>query len=439
MKKIIVLCIITALVGIFIGCKGKDGQQAAGQTKRTIKYLCSSNDTETWVVGLKAMAKKFAETHPGFELEVEVANDQAARQQKIKTLAASGEYYDWFSTDRDPFMQGLASRGDVVNIRDLLKEMGKPDALYDIAYKFNAFDDGSLYFFSFISVMEYFWYHPSHFEKAGIKKTDIVTFDDLMAAFKKLQAVGYQPLAMCASEWYVQRWIAFVPFRLTANDFIDQLKYNKIDMASPVGLESAQWISSLSPYLASGWAADDNNAMVESFIAGNSSILYYGTWDPTVFLASDGSLKPDIDCFMLPTLGRGRDRTLPTDAWANSGTGTAFATKHMDSINKEFIKFILDEMHQNSVRHLYLPSVKPTAQQVASFPQGFQNILNDILAVKDFGTCWDINVDPATYEALGKGMVNLMLKQLTPDQFCRFVDNAIDNNAEKYWAAAGVQ
>ncbi|MDR1618472.1 MAG: ABC transporter substrate-binding protein [Treponema sp.] len=438
MKKSIlfVLAVLAAFAMTACG-KGKDSAAAAPGGKRTIRFLCSSTESETWVGGLRAMAAKFAESHPGFGIEIEIANDQAARSQKIKILSASDEYYDWFSTDRDPFMQGLAQKGDVVNVKQLLTELGKEDALYDIAYKFNAFDDGSLYFFSFVSVMEYFWFHPSQFEKAGIKKSDIVTFDDFAAALKKLKAAGLQPLAFCNAEWYVQRYDAFIPFRLTGNNFIDQLKYNKINMNSEVGLAAANWLKEISPYLSEGWAADDHNAMLESFLAGNSAICYYGTWDPTNFITRDGALKNDIDYFMLPVLGGGRDKNLPTDAWCNSGTGVAFATKHMDDTNKAFIKFILEEMPQNAVDHLYLPSVKPTDAQVASFPKGFQTILSDILAVQDFGTCWDINVDPATYEALGKGTVNLMLGEITPAQFCDNVDAAIDNNAEKYWSAAG--
>jgi raffinose/stachyose/melibiose transport system substrate-binding protein len=415
------------------------GGGAAGKTSaRNVRWL-SNTGVDNYITGMKEIAADFAKTHPGFTFEIEPAPDQAARSQKIKILAASNEYYDWFSTDRDPFMQGLAAKGAIVDVKKLLAELGKSDALYDIAYKFNAFDDGSLYFFSLCSVMEYFWYHPSHFAKAGIRASDIKTFKDLTAALEKLKSAGYQALGMSSAEWYVQRWDAFIPFRLSGNNFIDQLKYNKANMSDAIGLEAANWLASLRPYLASGWAADDGAAMLANFLAGNSSMIYYGTWDPTNFILPDGSLKPDVDHFMLPVLGDGRDRTLPADAWANSGTGIAFASKYMDDLHKEFIKFVIDEMPANAVKNLYLPAVKPTAAQLNSFPKGFQDILNDILAVKQFGTCWDINVDPATYEALGKGTTSLLLGDVTPREFTRRVDEAVDNNAEKYWAAAGVQ
>ena len=413
--------------------ESKPAAESAGEGK-VINWLCSSAETESWVKGVRGLADTYAETHPGFKLVYENATDQAARSQKIKILASSDALPDWIATDSDPFMQGLAKKGDIVDVKGLINELGATDKFYDIAYKFNAFDDGSLYFFSFLSVMEYFWYHPSMFQKAGITE-EPKTFADLTGALQKLKTAGLQPLGFCQSEWYVQRFDAFVPFRLTGNKFIDTLKYNKADMSSDTGLAAANWLKEISPYLMDGWAAMDNSNALEAFLGGNSAVFYYGTWDPTVFTDESGNLKPDLDMFMLPVLGNGKDVNTPTDGWCNSGTGTAFSTKGMDAAEKDFIAYVIDNLPATAVKYGFLPAVKPTDEQIAAMPSFYQSALRDVLAVKDFGTCWDINVDATTYEVLGKETVNLMLGQITPEEFCKLVDKSLDANAEAYWSS----
>lgn len=450
MKKIIALLLTASLMISIAACStgtttspsstpaSQAGSTAATQENKgtgegkVINWLCSSAETESWVKGVRALADTYAQTHPGFKLVYENATDQAARSQKIKILASSNALPDWIATDSDPFMQGLAKKGDIVDVKALINELGATDKFYDIAYKFNAFDDGSLYFFSFLSVMEYFWYHPSMFQKAGITE-EPKTFEDLTNALKKLKTAGLQPLGFCQSEWYVQRYDAFIPFRLTGNKFIDTLKYNKADMQSDTGMAAANWLKEISPYLMDGWAAMNNSDALEAFLAGNSAIFYYGTWDPTVFTDESGNLKPDLDMFMLPVIGGGKDVNTPTDGWCNSGTGTAFSTKGMDAAGKEFIGYIIDNLPETAVKYGFLPAVKPTDEQIASMPSFYQSALKDVLAVKDFGTCWDINVDPTTYEVLGKETVNLMLGQITPEEFCKLIDDSIDANAETYW------
>ena len=440
MKKVLLLVFISCLTFAFIAC-GQDaapadtanGDAAAADGEETvIHWLCSSAEDESWVQGVLHLADLFAETNPGFSLVYENATDQAARSQRIRIAAAADALPEWISTDSDPFMQGVAQRGDIVNIKELLEELDATDRFYDIAFKFNAFDDGSLYFFSFITVMEYFWIRPSHFEAAGICKDDIITFDDFNAALQSLQDAGFHALGMCNSEWYVQRFVAMVPFRLTGNGFIDELKFGDAYMSDAIGMESAEWLASLTPFLMDGWAANDHSAMVEAFFAGNSSIMYFGTWDPTTFI-EDGELKYDVDYFWLPVLGGGRDINQPTDGFANSGTGTAFSTAGMNDVHKEFIAFLIDNLPDAAVEFGFLPSVIPTDEQIAAMPPAFQSILADVLNVSDFSTAWDINVDPVTYQALGRETVNLLLGQITPEEFTAAIDYAVQNNARAFW------
>ena len=201
-------------------------------------------------------------------------------------------------------------------------------------------------------------------------------------------------------------------------------------MSSETGMAAAEWMASLSPYLMEGWAAMDNADMLEAFLAGNCSMIYYGTWDPTVFMDENGNMKEDLDMFMLPMIGDGSDVNLATDGWCNSGTGTAFSSKGMDDAHKEFIAYIIDELPGCAAEYGFLPAVKPTDEQIASMPTFQQQVLADVLAVQDYGTCWDINVDASTYEVLGKETVNLMLGQITPEEFCKLVDDCVDANAE---------
>jgi len=458
MKKIAVILSLALLFAVLAACAPADdatppagdtaappagdtaappaGGDAAGEPL-VIDWLSSAAESEAWVQGVKHVANEFAALNPGFRINFEAAPDQAARSQRLRILAAANELPDWMGTDSDAFMQGVAARGDIVNVGNLIEELDATDRFFDIAFSFNAFDDGSLYFWSFISVMEYWWYRPSHFEAAGISSADIHTFDDLLDAARTLQEAGFHPFGFCNSDWYVQRWVAFVPWRLAGNDFINELKFNRANMSSDIGYAAADWLVSMRPYLMPGWAANDFRGMVEAFHAGHTSIMYFGTWDPGEFVdLSTGNLKDDISMFMMPVLGDGRDVNLPTDGWANSGTGTAFSTRGMNDQHKEFLSFLIDVWPDTGVQFGFIPAVVPTEAQMANMPSAFQAILADLLYVQYFGSPWDINVDPATYTTLSRGIVELMLDQITTTEFVNMVDETIDEHAEAFWAAA---
>ena len=59
------------------------------------------------------------QVNPNFTMTIEYISDQQARNQKIRTLAASNELPDWFTCDIDSFFYKLWDAGAVANVGDI--------------------------------------------------------------------------------------------------------------------------------------------------------------------------------------------------------------------------------------------------------------------------------------------------------------------------------
>jgi raffinose/stachyose/melibiose transport system substrate-binding protein len=55
--------------------------------------------------------------------------------------------------------------------------------------------------------LEYFFYHPSLFQKAGITDTP-ATWDDFFADCETMKNVGITPIASSGDTWYILRYAA---------------------------------------------------------------------------------------------------------------------------------------------------------------------------------------------------------------------------------------
>jgi raffinose/stachyose/melibiose transport system substrate-binding protein len=300
-----------------------------------------------------------------------------------------------------------------------------------IGLNYSRLDNGKLYSLAWENNIEYIWYHKELFAKAGITKTP-ETFDELLQVCQKLKDAGIAPISMFTSGWPALRWMAFIPFRLTGNEFIENLKKGKAKMSDPVGIQTAEFFQKLAMnYFMPGWATSDYTNALETFLSGNAAMYYIGSWQFYSFMDGNRELKDDYDFFYMPTIKGAINGK--TDMWAHAGTGTSISKANFDDVLKDFIKFLLDTYPETA---FYEAKVMPpmTFDTTLGKLSGFdQQVMNDGNSLTSYGYCWDVRLDTATNEVMTKEVANLGMGQITPQEFANRIDAAIAENAPKIY------
>ncbi len=411
------------------GQAGQDGEKAGnGKTdtkERTITWMTVRS---SWPA-MNMIAEDYMKENPDVKVEFEVISDRSTYNQKLKILAASNELPDLFDSEGDTLLSEIASTGALVDVDGLYKDLGY-DRMMNIGENYARLSDGKLYSLAWENNIEYFWYHKDLFKKAGIQKTP-ETFDELLDTCQQLKDAGITPISTWPG-WALLRWMAFIPYRLEGNDYIEKLKVGEAKMGDPVGIQAANFFQKLgTEYFQPGWSTSDYTSALENFISGNAAIYYIGTWQFSSFMDENRELKDDYAYFYMPSMeGAVNGRT---DMWANAGTGTSISKDKYDDQLKDFIKYVLDSYPETA---FYKTSVMPPMDfdtTLGTFSDFDQKVMDDCNNLTDYGYSWDVRMDSATVEVMNKEIVNLGMGAITPEEFAQRIDAAIAENAPKFF------
>jgi raffinose/stachyose/melibiose transport system substrate-binding protein len=441
-KALVSLLCLGMLTAMISGCSGgskKDasasiqasGSGSDGSKPLKIHYLTSKLLSDGALQTIMDLAAQYKKTNPNFELDVESISDRPAYLQKIKILASSNELPDWFDADPEPFFDVIAKKGLVQNIDDVYKETGVADKFYKVSTDYPRLDDGSLYLMTWNANAEYFWYNKQMFEQAGV--TPPKTFDEFLKVCETLKSKGMTPVSIHGKDfWPLLRYIAFIPFRMEGNDFLDKLRKGEAKMSDPAGLKAAEFIQTMGKnYFNEGWSNADYNTSLELFTGGKAAMYYIGTWQVKDMIDDKMNLKSIIGYFKMPQYSAS-DKTTANDFFANSGIGTAIRKDAYNPEMKKFLQFLFDNYADEALyKYHVIPSIKPTIKDDLS--QIYKDMLTDIGNVKTYTKVWDVRLDPETNDTIGRESTNLALGLSTPEQFAKRMDDAIAKNAPKYF------
>ncbi|KRE35252.1 ABC transporter substrate-binding protein [Paenibacillus sp. Soil522] len=438
LTSVVSFILITALLA---GCgnaggsnETKEGTSANTKTK-TVKWFVARGVNNPAVETVKELAEEFKKTNPGFQLVVEGTGDRPSYLQKLRTLIASNEMPDMFDTDPDAFAKKLVDEDMLVDVKGLLDDLGKTDDFRPIALSYQQFSDGSMYTLPLEYGIEVFWYNKRIFQEAGVNPP--TTFDEFLDAAKKLKSKGITPIAIDGKDkWPMLRYLGFLPFRQTGNDYLEKLKKGEESLTDPVGMQAIEFIQELGTkkYLQEGFTATDYTAARDLFLSGKAAIYYMGSWETLSF--SDENLtdemKGNVSYFKMPMTANAT--TQPNDYFMNSGIGVAFNKQTFDETTENFIAFVLDHYAEAYAKKGQFTPQKYELDESVKMPPLYLEILKDINSSGTvFGIPWDARLDPATNELIGNQINALGVGGLTPVEFARQIDAAIKENAKKYF------
>ena len=449
MNKTIAVLLTGAIATILLACAAPDnsvsqdsavsdtvasqdsGNQEATSEPYTLHWIHQYTQDAPLIGTIEAVIDKYQkEVNPSLIYEAEYIPDTEAYYSKVKTLIASGEMPSMFWGDPDSFTLGLREQGLLYNVGELIDGLELSDRFLPITYEYPKYEDGSLYAMAVGANVSYFHYHKDMFEAAGITEKP-TTWDDFFEACEKLKASGVTPIASSGDTWYILRWAAFIPYRMSGNAYIDSVVKGEKSWNSEEAVKMGEFAQKVTQYWPEGWAGIDSSTARDLFLSKQAAIWYYPVSTSIAYITDDNlELTDDYDYFLLPTL-EGYDATAPTDCFANSGKGIFMSKEFMEDNEEEkkrFAKFFIENFGDAALEKHFSSGILPShTENVSDFQQ---HIYDDFANVSpsDYAHCWDVVIDSVSNETLKAETINLFTGDITIDEWCSIMDKTIAEN-----------
>lgn len=435
LSKVISLLTIFALVATALaGCGGsgnetnKQDASSDGQATKTITWLSARPADGAIVQTMRELASKYAEEHPGFELDIQVTSDRPSYLTKLRTLIASGEAPELLDMDADPYAQQLADAGMLVDMKQFLDEQGLYDQFYEPALKYQELPDGSLYLLPLEYQLEMTWYNKKIFKENNLSVPK--TLDEMLTVSKKLKDKGITPIAVDGVDvWPLLRYAAMVPFRATGNEFARNLSQGKAKMSDEVGMQAANFAYEMGQYFQEGFATTDYTTAKNMFLNGEAAMYNMGTWEIPSFIDSNmpDNMKGNVDYFYLPTIANAK--TPDNEFFGNSGIGLAASADKFDATTKDFLSYVLNNYSDIYVAKQQMSPLKFEIKDESQFSDLYLKIKKDMDNYgTEFAKPWDTLLDPNTNSVMSDLIIKLMMRATTPEEFAKEIDNTIAQN-----------
>lgn len=423
-KKLVSVLMIMVMAGTMLaGCDSKKEVPKDDVTKVT--WFTSRPVDGEIDKTMREIAAQYSKEKDGkWEIEFETTADRPSYLQKLKTLIAGGNMPDIIDIDADPYCQELVDAGMLVDVKSFLKEHDKYDQFYPIALKYQEFTDGSMYTLPLEYHVEMTWYNKEIFAKYNLQVPK--TMDEWLDVCKTLKDNGVTPISVDGVDrWPVQRYLAMMPFRETGNDYIIDLRDGKEAMGSETGMKGVNFLKDIGQYFNDGFAATDYATAQSMFLDGKSAMYYIGDWE--IGAMQEAYDQGQIDYFYLPTVAGAK--TGANEFCVNSGIGMAFNTETFDEKTKDFMLYVIDNYGEIYAGKQQMSPIKTELAADIQYSDLYLKIQEDMKSTGEyFLKPWDTYLDADTNTIMQDNMLLLASGDLSADEFCKIVDDAIKQN-----------
>ena len=305
-KKIATVCLIAGMV--LTGCAGKSGSttnssEAASKdgNVREIHYFSSRSASDDTMVTLQEITDKYNEQGGNIKLVIDSNADRSSYDQKLRTMIAGGQMPDMFDLDATPYTSELGEQNMLTDMDAFLEEIGEKDSYIPLALNYGRTAEGKLYTLPLEFSTEMIWYNVDMFKDAGIEAPK--TLDELLEACKVLNEKGYTAFGIGGGDgWPLLRLLATYPFRLSGNEYLNQLSSGEAKMSDDAGMKAATFMSEIGKYFQPGFSTTDVATGLNLFLSGKCAMYPTGTWELNYFTDKNRPEGLNVDYFYMPTI-----------------------------------------------------------------------------------------------------------------------------------------
>lgn len=430
-KKIGAIGLIVSM--LLIGCGTKvQSKQSSSQAEgkeggiREIHYFSSRSASDDTIVTLQEITDKYNEQGGKIKLVIDSNADRTSYDQKLRTMIAGGQMPDMFDLDATPYAAELGEKGMLTDMDAFLDEIGEKDSYIPLALDYGRTADGKLYTLPLELSTEMIWYNVDMFKDAGIEAPK--TLDELLEDCKALNDKGYTAFGIGGGDgWPLLRLLATYPFRMTGNDFLNDLSTGKAKMSDEPGMKAAEFMSDIGKYFQPGFSTTDVATGLNLFLSGKSAMYPTGTWELNYFTDKNRPEGLNVDYFYMPTIKDAKTST--NDYWAFGGIGLSVNPKVFDEQYKDYLTFIVKNYSPAYFAHEHLAPQKVEMSDNSKFDPLFLKIMED---TNNIGTTaarpWDVVLNEDVIATINDNLPGLCMDEETPDEFVKAVDEALDAN-----------
>ncbi len=275
-----------------------------------------------------------------------------------------------------------------------------------------------------------FFYNKQLFNKAGVKAEDIKTWDDFLAAVKKIKAAGIVPLDVGAGEkWPMHFYYAYLVMRIGGEHALADAKAGKDG-----GFKSATWVQAgerlrelaqLQPFQP-GYLSTSHADSAKIFGDGKAAMDLMGEWllgmQGPSSTSGKGLPESDIGLLSFPIVQGGKGKATDTlggvHAWLVTKTASPEAVDFLKFFNQE--KYAKDAAETGA----YIPVYKDTAQYIKD--PLVKQIAEDVAKSAWHQNFFDQDLGPSVGRVINDVSVSVAAGEMTPQAGAAAIQDAFD-------------
>jgi raffinose/stachyose/melibiose transport system substrate-binding protein len=373
------------------------------------------------------IAADYEKEHPGVKVQFKYLENEAFKA-KLPTMLQSDDsrpsaFYSWGGG----VMQAQDKAGF---LRDISAEVAATEK--NLASTANeAFEvDGKAVGVPYEVGEVAFFYNKKLFEKAGVKAEEIKTWDDFLAAVKKLKAAGITPIVVGAGEkWPMHFYYSYLVMRIGGEHALADAKAGKdggFKNATFVEAgERLRELAALEPFQP-GYLQTSHAQSAGIFGDGKAAMDLMGQWVLGMQGPSStngkGLAPEDIGIFSFPIVPGGKGK--PTDVLG--GINGFLVTKTAPKETVDFLNFFSQEKYAQEAAATggYIPVYKGAE---ASIKDPLVKHLADDLAVTTYHqNFFDQDLGPSVGRVINDISVAVAAGEMKPEAAAAAIQEAAD-------------
>jgi raffinose/stachyose/melibiose transport system substrate-binding protein len=372
------------------------------------------------------IAKDYNAAHKGVTVEMKYLENEAFKA-KLPTMLQSDSRPDLFYSWAGGVMQAQAQAG-------FLKDITSEAAGFEQNLSPTAVDafkvDGKVVGVPFELGEVVFYYNKKLFEKANVKAEDVKSWDDFLAAVKKLKAAGVTPLVVGAGEkWPMHFYYSYLVMRIGGEHALADAKAGKDG-----GFKNATFVeagkrlrelAALDPFQP-GYLQTTHAASAGMFGDGKAAMDLMGQWLLAMQAPNSASGKglpeEDIGILSFPVVPDGKGKATDTLGGVNGW----LVAKSAPPEAVDFLKFFSQEKYADEAaeKAAYIPAVKG-AEAHFTDPL-FKRLASDLAATTYHQNYFDQDLGPSVGRVINDVSVSVAAGEMTPQAAAAAIQDAAD-------------
>lgn len=424
----LVLAVVLTVSLLGITASAEDKLQS-----RKIKLLSIWDETEPTSNGyiLNELAKQYAETVTGFELDYEYVSITEI-DQKVTTLMASNDLPDLCIYESGVRLKNVIESGQILDLDAALTELGVRDYVDSGAASLliGLVDGVGLYDLPLGLNVEGFWYNKAVFEAAGLDpNAPPKTWDEFLAACEAIKAIGIAPIAQGgADQWPMTRVLNAYLVRSVGMDAVKNAMDGTTKWTDENYVAAAQMFQDLATkgYFVEGMNTVDYTTAVEMVMGGQAGMQYNGSW-VTSNLASEANAAgaDGIGFFNVPLVN---DSSTLDDYSMNCGNIMMVSAAKYDAALADFLKYLVTHIGDYAMANQKSFKGYKIDNMPADLPV-YTQIVGNALSTASGAFLWfEAKMDSETSTIAQNNIALLYTGEMTAMEYMQALQDSTDKN-----------